>query len=450
MRIEVDGQHFDVPDDSTSDEIDHITKPQEQPSLLRKALGWATTPFEGYKPIVEQRQKIAATQPPGLINKDSPDWLAGAGQFVSGAMPGADPDALPPETKARMDRFAQENPKTAFGLGMGGALGNPANAVLPGESVAQAPGLMDKLANSLAARTLKGTAGEYKNLGKEGIQDVGRFLLDRKAVRFGSSPAAVAERVAGLPEATGRELGGAIEALDQTGGQVSKQALAQRFSQLAEEAKSGGPGAGPLVAKYEKAATDVLKDIETSGQPMMSFKQAEQWKQAYQAPINYSKSSNTPLEMGSRELASAARQGVEDAAGAVGEGTQLGENFLQAKQQSGLAQQSAKMAVGAEGRRTARNMLSPSGTATSLTAALAAIAAGHPAAAMPALLLGPGAQLLRARGPAAAAVTARTLSGVPLGRAALQAAPSESMTLRDILDALRRKQSLQPQLAQNE
>jgi hypothetical protein len=211
-------------------------------------------------------------------------------------------------------------------------------------------------ANSLAARTLKGTAGDYRALGKEGVQKVGDFLLDKGAVKFGSSPHAVAERVATLPDTTGQALSGAIEGLDQTGAQVSKRDIADRLFALRDEAAKGGPGAASLVAKYEAAGNAILADIQTSGEPMMSFAQGEQWKRAYQAPVNYSKANNTPLEMGSKEIASAARQGVEDAASVAGEGTDLGANFLKAKEESGLAQQAQKMAKGAEGRREARNI----------------------------------------------------------------------------------------------
>jgi len=409
-----------------------------QPGMAHRLLTWATTPFKAMEPILAEQKATAGS---GLIGKDSPDALAGVGAFVSG-LPGFQPSATSPEFDERMSRFRQEHPIAGTALPFAGGFAAP---VLPTAGAAQ-PGAVESLANSLAARTLRGTATEYKTLGKEGVQSMGDMLLRRRAVRLGSSPKDVAARVAGLPEATGQELGGAISALDSTGGQVSKQALAQRFTDLANEARSGGPGAAPLVAKYENAAESVLKDIQATGEPMMSFKQAEQWKQAYQAPINYAKTTNTPLEMGSREVASAARQGVEDAASAAGPGTDLADAFLNAKKESGLAQQAAKMTEGAEGRRMGRNMSSPTARAMAIAGVATALASGHPGAVIPALTAGPALEQVLKRSPATLAVLLKaTAPG-----AARTAAQGGAADLLAILRELRQNRSAAPALAQSE
>jgi hypothetical protein len=422
---------------------------QPQPGLASRALRFLGTPFSesinGHPdPLLEKQKQLAVERGPGLVGKDSGNVMAGAGTFVSG-MPGYDRNTENPETTQRLGQFRHEHPIAATALSLGGGFANP---VLPGAIGASGgPSGAESLANSLAARTLRGTANEYKTLGKEGAQEMGDFLLRNKAVRFGSSPTAVAERVSALPQSTGQALGESIKALDATGGQVSKQAIAQQFGQLAEQAKAGGPGAAPLVAKFEKAAADIMQDIQTSGQPMMSFKQAEQWKQAYQAPINYAKQTNSPLEMGSKEIASAARQAVEDAAGAAStEASPVGEAFLQAKKESGLAQQAAKMAHGAEGRRTARNMVSPAGVGASLLSASTAIASGHPWAAIPSLAAGPVLQILRERGPASAAVLLKSMAP-GINRSVAQGGAND---IRALMEMIRQKRSMLPELASND
>jgi hypothetical protein len=62
MRVMVDGQPFDVPDDATPDEIDHISRPQEKPSTVRSGaegaltgggLGWRDEMVGGYKAVAK-------------------------------------------------------------------------------------------------------------------------------------------------------------------------------------------------------------------------------------------------------------------------------------------------------------------------------------------------------------------------------------------------------------
>lgn len=274
-----------------------------------------------------------------------------------------------------------------------------------GKVVRAIPEALGSLGNKLAARMLKGTATDYKNLGPEGVQKLGDFLVRKNAVGFGSSPAHVAERVAALPGETGQALGQSIEALDATGGKVSKQALADRFSALAQEASSQGPGAAQQVARYQNAAQAVMQDIADSGEPMMSFKTAENWKRAYQEPINYAKAHKTPIDMGQEQIASAARQHVEDAAGVAGDGSDLGDAFLKAKAESGLAQQAAKMAEGGQGRQTARGMVGPVAKAASYVGAGGALISGNVPAAAAALAGPPAMQFVAARAPAAAAIS---------------------------------------------
>jgi hypothetical protein len=347
MRVEVDGQHFDVPDDATPEEIDQVTRPpQHAPGILSRTLQFLGTPFSesinGHPdPLLEKQQQLAKERGPGLVGKTSGDLAAGAGTFLS-AMPGYDRNTENPETTARLGQFRQEHPIAATALNLGGGFANP---VLPG-SIAASGGRSgaEAVANSLAARTLRGTANEYKTLGKEGAQEMGDFLLRNKAVRFGSSPHAIAERVSALPQSTGAALGESIQALDATGGRYRsrpwRSALAARRG--SEGGRSGSGPARRQVREGRRGHPARRPDHRAADD---EFKQAEQWKQAYQAPINYAKQTNSPLEMGSKEIASAARQVVEDAATAASrEGSPLGQAFLQAKRESGLAQQAAKMA----------------------------------------------------------------------------------------------------------
>jgi hypothetical protein len=269
MRVEVDGHQFDVPDDATPDEIDQITKsaPQDTHGMLAKGAHYAAKALPMAGGIAGGVLGGAGGAPTGIGAIAT--GAAGAGLGAAGGR--------------ALQHFVDQN------LGYEQPMGT-------------ADAIRDTVGTGLKDAAMTGVTGM-------GLEVASHALPMAANLARGSSPAAVAERVSALPQSTGAALGESIQALDSTGGQVSKQALAQRFGQLAEEAKAGGPGAAPLVAKFEKAAADIMQDIQTSGQPMMSFKQAEQWKQAYQAPINYAKQTNSPLEMGSKEIASAARPG---------------------------------------------------------------------------------------------------------------------------------------------
>ena len=286
----------------------------------------------------------------------------------------------------------------AAGAATGGALGAAAEA---------APAIGRKLGeagNNLAARTLKGTAHDYRKLGPGGPAELGEWLLDKGAVKFGSSPEAVAERVADLKASTGKNLGDAISDLDASGAPgVSRFGLATDLLDAADQAAQRGPGTKSLVNRLRQAAADIANE---PGPDRLDFAKAEQWKRAYQDEVNYGRKNPGAGARGDQEVASTVRQGVEDAAERQ-VSPDLSDAFLAAKKESSMAKKAAGITEEAEGRRQAANVISPSAQGVQIGGTIAALASGHPAAAIPAMLSGVAYQAAKRRGPAALAVAAR-------------------------------------------
>jgi hypothetical protein len=322
--------------------------------------------------------------------------------------------------------------KQALGDTAVGGLAGTAGAVAGlgvGKALAPVANKLGEAANSLAARTLRGTATQYRNLGREGIQDVGSNLLDQGAVRFGDSPARVAERVADLETQTGQQLGKTIGDLDATtapayragiygaqpngvipmywqSGGVSKTQLAMRMMNEADSIlQREGPAAMPIANKLRAASEDIAN---FPGPDRMPFAQAEQFKTAYAKLARFDKLRNTAPEQGAAEVAGVFRQGVEDEAAkaaAQANDPELAQQFIAAKKASGLAQKAGDLAEGADARAMARNQVSPSATALQLGGVLS----GHPISGV---VGGLAYNQVKQRLPASLAVAARGTSNL--------------------------------------
>ena len=244
-------------------------------------------------------------------------------------------------------------------------------------------------ANLLAASTLKGTAGEYKALGPAEAAQLGQWLLENKAVRFGSTPKSVMSRIGPLKEQAAQGIDSALSRLDATGANgLDKAALRDAFLNEAVEASKLGPSAANKVEQYLAAAQQVEKDMASSGR-YGSFTQGEQWKRGYQEtayPKGRSPIDPTPAQVADQRIASIARQQVEDAAEKAAAGGPDLQAFLKAKSDYGASRTAERMLEGASGREAARNLASPSDKALGIgtllatgnaPAAVAAAAANH-------------------------------------------------------------------------
>lgn len=393
------------------------------PSAL-KAIGLKPqTPQE--KAAYEQGRTVHG----GIVDKDSPDWLAAADSFVGG-MPGADQGFSNPEHDARSAKFAKENPWASMGLSTAGGAAFPAPEGVAGGPISSriqgASRAMETGAEELAARVPAGTAGSYSTMTTAKRQGMGKLLLDEGAISPGSlNLRGVAKKLPEIEAKTNKELSGSINALDQTGGQFNKRDLIDQYLRLADEQRQMGPGGANVRNKYLAEAKAVADDIEENG-PMMSFADAEKYKQGYQNKINYAKANKTPLDMGSVEVASGARQAVEDAAQTAAEGANnpsLLQNFLDAKKRSGYAQTANSMTNdvgGSIGRLEARGMVGPTARMGGWMAATGLMMTGHPVGALAAVALPPVAQALKSRAVGAMALTARSTSEALASLAATQ------------------------------
>lgn len=355
----------------------------------------------------------------GILNKDSPDWLAGADAFVGG-MPGSTQGVLSQEHRERAAKFAKENPWATLGLGTAGGMASPMPAGTPGvkgpvtgalENTARG---LETGAEELAARVPAGKASQYSAMNTAKRRGMGKLLLDEGAISPTSlNLRAVAEKLPAIQAETGKELTDAIKGLDQTGGQLNKRDLLNELLRLADEQRAMGPGGVNVREKYLAAAKNLTADIEESG-PMTSFAGGEKYKQGYQGPINYAKANNTTLEMGSQEIANSAREWVENGAAVAGESNpELLQNFLDAKKRSGYAQEANSMANdvgGSIGRLEARGMIGPTARMGGWMTATGVAMGGHPLGAISAVGLPPIAQAFKSRAVGAMALTARSAS----------------------------------------
>ncbi len=311
-------------------------------------------------------------------------------------------------------------------IGGGGAL----KGKMPAPPVG--PSALKRTANSLAASTLKGTAGEYKSLGASEVQQLGDWLLRNKAVRPLDTTANVAERLGPMKGAAVQRLEAALKELDATGAVgLDKVKLRDAFLDAAVEESKRGPASNATVEKYLNAARDIEERIK-SEPPTGTFSEGEQWKRGYQdvaypkgrAPIDPS-----PGQVADMDIAAIARRHIEDAADQAAQGSGAAERFVEAKKDYGAARTAERLTTGAEARAEARNLASPSDKA----AALATLAT----TANPAMAIGVGAanNLVRTRAASTLATGADWLarrrttgtagaSGPPIAAAEIRGVPT--------------------------
>jgi hypothetical protein len=264
-----------------------------------------------------------------------------------------------------------------LGAGVGGAAGLVGHSV--GQTIAdKARNLsqyLREIGNEQAVSALRPTAGEVKRLlRKDQLQELGDFLLRNEAVTAGATPENIALNLEGLNAVGGKALSGALADLDATGmNGIDKNALLGRLNDLALKAGQGGPALRPVQARYDQAIVDAM------GIPgNASFSEAEAIKRGYQSAANYARLSPSLAGEADINIASAARQAIEDAAdqAATRHGGQLADRFRAAKDLFGKSAQALELTEGAQGRALARNLASPSDKAAAMMAAAQAQAAG--------------------------------------------------------------------------
>lgn len=341
MRVQVDGQHFDVPDDATTEEIDAISKQSaapapEPPGLLRRAMSWATTPSPGMQKLQEQNRQIAGENP-GVLRKDSPDWLAAAGQFVSG-LPGA--HTMPNEATGRLGRFSNESPKTSLFLRIMGGLGSPVPAAPAGAPAAgRLATALDEAGTSVGRRVLSGGANPLSVRAPVSAEAVNEAFRQGAFRPLGTTQKA-ADVLEAARETTGDQYARIVRALESKGVTGPEaQALAEQFAQ--EGAATGASTMNPAVPRiFETAAEQIANKPTSAGH--LALSRSEDLKRSLQDQARSAYRQLAPNEVGQahEKAASMLRQAVEDAiasqtANAAPDTAAIASQFVPIKQQLG-------------------------------------------------------------------------------------------------------------------
>lgn len=355
MRVEVDGQHYDVPDDATPDEIDAITRPAAPPrqvskteSLLRGAGQGATLGFgdEAQGAVQALGQKILPEslgggtygKSLGMLYKESRDamrrenvaaktanpWFYGLGQVAGGAplalATGGGGVAQLIGTSAALGGAAGLGESTADTLGgqawdatKGAAIGAAIPTVVAGlgKAVPVAASALRGGAIGTARRVLVNKTGSLsaaKALPEEAVQEV----LDSGVIKPLGTSAGAATRLQDLRETVGNQYAQIVDALEKAGVTgPDAQALAQQYA--AKATATAANTMNPSVpGVFTTAAEQVAAKPTTGGR--LALSQGEQLKRSLQGMAKSAYQQRQPAELGQAQEAAASmmRQAVED------------------------------------------------------------------------------------------------------------------------------------------
>lgn len=224
------------------------------------------------------------------------------------------------------------------------------------------PELLRKVAELRAYKASGPMLRDYRRVGEEGAREIGRTLLDTKAVRFGSNVEDVAERLGPLRKKASEEVGASIKALNaaQGGSRVSPAAVADEIERAVVE---------PLRQQKTEGAKAIVRRLEAELENIrsregMTFDEAEALKRAYSPNANFS-ATTTNLERGAyRRLYGTIKGHNEAEARAIealpGREAGLADRFVAAKRRYENLKPAEDAATDQVLRGEANRILSPS------------------------------------------------------------------------------------------
>jgi hypothetical protein len=460
MRIEVDGQHFDVPDDATPEEIDQITKPapQDTHGMLAKGAHYAAKALPMAGGIAGGVLGGAGGAPSGIGAIAT--GAAGAGLGAAGGralqhfidqnlgyeQPMSNADAIK-DTVGTGLKDAAMTGATGMGLEVAShALPMAANLARGGARAIEQRILTNKI----------NPFGKGKSISPEALDEV----ANRGAYKLLGTSGGATKRIEGMREDLGNDYNRIVSGLEANGITGSDaQALAQKY--LAAKQSASATTMNPAVPGiYDSAAQMVLSKPTTGG--LLKLSQMEEMKRSAQGMARSAYKQLQPNEVGKAHeaVASTLRQAGEDeiakqAANASPAVQDLAAQFVPAKQSLGNVIEASDLAREGMSRSKGRHFFS----LTDWLAMSGEMAHSHNP--VQALATGLATHALRSRGPSTAAVTLRgvqslaealshTPQAVPFGAAVTGPAAAERIDLDALIAALRRKSSPVPQMAAND
>lgn len=299
----------------------------------------------------------------------------------------------------------------ARGAAIGAAIGGVAPAAIDGASA-----LSNKVSNYLkrkAATLAEKATGATGAASEKFVEGTGRELLDRKIVKFGSSPSNIAENAQSALDAAQKSKMDIIEN-QLKGTNVDRNKIYNRVREKIQEL-SKDESQVDLVKKLESNLDDILGVADRTSAEL-PFAQSEKVRAGFDKAAKWDSNSDAPTREAKKILAGAYREAGEDAANAVS--PELGGKF---KQEKTLQRMLIPVAESAE-KRALQLQQSPHGGLLDITAGGAGGTIGGliggPIGAAVGGVTGLGLKALRPRYASMGAVAADKLGGKAAGAAA--------------------------------
>lgn len=262
---------------------------------------------------------------------DAAKMVPGLGQAV-----GAAEGAVYGLGASEADLTKGEYGRAAFDTGVGGAVGAVAPKVVQfagkriiAPAARGAMNLGNKVSRKLggfAESLAENATGATGHQATKFDDNAGRELLDRGLVRFGDSPANIANRTASAMDDANRILDDSLRALDDQGVEVNVDNIVVELEKKIASLRSDPSKAG-LVRQLENE----VQNIVGASQSKIPVSAAEQTKRGYQQKVNWNTPDTNPLN---REASGVYKTAVEETATAANPA--LGNQFKAAKETYGL------------------------------------------------------------------------------------------------------------------
>lgn len=315
----------------SDEELEHLAS---GPSLKDRALNGLAEAgrfVDKYTGGTAARAGIGAAQDVGSLNPL--EWAKAGGEaFVKNL--GAEPENVP-TGKAIVEKAGVPEgiPSTVAGFGMD-MVANPVN-VLPGVGAAAEAlaGPAEKVAAALApkfaskaGRLAETATGATEREAAKFAPETGRYLLDNKIVRFGSSPGAIAERAQGAMDAAESAKESMLgKDLAQTS--VDRNKVYEFIRNKINELK-GDDSQLDLVKKLESKSDDIVSTADQFGSEVPLSK-SEVIRRGYDKKGKWNSSSDAVENEANKIVANAYREAGENAANLSDPA--IGEAFKAAK-----------------------------------------------------------------------------------------------------------------------
>lgn len=235
---------------------------------LAGALGLAPDMgYEYYRDYARQKDKESAAANPktfgggqlaGGVASAAIPGLGAANSFKGAAMTGAALGGASGVGSSEADLISGQTLRDALigGTigGVAGGAGQKLGTYLTGSK--DAVSKLNTLADDLAEKATGATAVQAERF----APGAGKILREEKLVRFGDSPANIAERVANAERASGAGIGNALSELDSQGVNISRLNVIKELQAKADEL-SQFDGTSAVVKKLNKEIKTLSKDL---------------------------------------------------------------------------------------------------------------------------------------------------------------------------------------------